>query len=48
MEKGYLDVLSKNVLNNIKNMDMIISTDNVSLNLAGALGVKTTGLFGGF
>ena len=29
----------------IKNMDLIISTDNVILNLAGALGVKTLGLF---
>ncbi|MBD5402571.1 tetratricopeptide repeat protein [bacterium] len=29
----------------IKNMDIIISTDNVILNLAGALGVKTIGLF---
>lgn len=29
----------------IKNMDIIISTDNVILNLAGALGVKTYGLF---
>lgn len=29
----------------IKNMDIIISTDNVILNLAGALGVKTLGLF---
>ena len=29
----------------IKNMDIIISTDNVILNLAGALGVKTFGLF---
>lgn len=29
----------------IKNMDLIISTDNVVLNLAGALGVKTLGLF---
>jgi len=28
-----------------KNMDIIISTDNVILNLAGALGVKTFGLF---
>lgn len=29
----------------IKNMDLIISTDNVILNLAGALGVKTFALF---
>ena len=29
----------------IKNMDIIISTDNVILNLAGALGVKTLGMF---
>ena len=29
----------------LKNMDLIISTDNVVLNLAGALGVKTFGLF---
>ncbi len=29
----------------IKNMDLIITTDNVILNLAGALGVKTYGLF---
>jgi hypothetical protein len=29
----------------IKNMDIVISTDNVILNLAGALGVKTVGLF---
>lgn len=29
----------------IKNMDLVISTDNVILNLAGALGVKTLGLF---
>ena len=29
----------------IKNMDLIISTDNVILNLSGALGVKTVGLF---
>ncbi len=29
----------------IRNMDLIISTDNVILNLAGALGVKTLGLF---
>lgn len=29
----------------LKNMDIIISTDNVILNLAGALGVKTYGLF---
>ncbi len=29
----------------IKNMDLIVSTDNVILNLAGALGVKTIGLF---
>ena len=27
----------------LKNMDIIISTDNVILNLAGALGVKTYG-----
>lgn len=32
----------------IKNMDIIISTDNVILNLAGALGVKTYGLFNKF
>lgn len=30
------------------NMDLIISTDNVILNLAGALGVKTIGLFNRF
>lgn len=29
----------------IKNMDIVISTDNVVLNLAGALGVRTFGLF---
>ena len=29
----------------VKNMDLIISTDNVILNLAGALGVKTFALF---
>ena len=29
----------------LKNMDVVISTDNVILNLAGALGVKTYGLF---
>ena len=29
----------------IKNMDLIITTDNVILNLSGALGVKTLGLF---
>lgn len=29
----------------IKNMDLVISTDNVILNLAGALGVKAIGLF---
>lgn len=29
----------------LKNMDIVISTDNVILNLAGALGVKTYGLF---
>ena len=29
----------------IKNMDVVISTDNVILNLAGALGVKTFGMF---
>lgn len=29
----------------VKNMDLIISTDNVILNLAGALGVRTLGLF---
>jgi hypothetical protein len=29
----------------IKNMDVVVSTDNVILNLAGALGVKTIGLF---
>ena len=32
----------------IKNMDVIITTDNVILNLAGALGVKTFGLFNKF
>lgn len=32
----------------IKNMDIIVSTDNVILNLAGALGVKTYGLFNKF
>ena len=29
----------------VKSMDLVISTDNVILNLAGALGVKTIGLF---
>ncbi|MGN0013889.1 MAG: hypothetical protein ACI37T_00550 [Candidatus Gastranaerophilaceae bacterium] len=29
----------------IKNMDLIVSTDNVVMNLSGALGVKTFGLF---
>lgn len=29
----------------LKNMDMVITTDNVILNLSGALGVKTIGLF---
>lgn len=29
----------------LKNMDIVITTDNVILNLAGALGVKTIGLF---
>ena len=29
-------------------MDIIVSTDNVILNLAGALGVKTYGLFNKF
>ena len=29
----------------VKNMDMVITTDNVILNLAGALGVKTVALF---
>ncbi|MGN0030953.1 MAG: hypothetical protein ACI37Q_03260 [Candidatus Gastranaerophilaceae bacterium] len=29
----------------IKNMDLIISTDNVILNLAGAMGIKTFGLY---
>lgn len=29
----------------IKNMDLIVTTDNVVLNLAGALGVKTLGLY---
>lgn len=29
----------------IKNMDIVVSTDNVILNLAGSLGVKTYGLF---
>ena len=29
----------------VKNMDLVISTDNVILNLAGALGVQTIGLF---
>lgn len=29
----------------VKNMDLVISTDNVILNLAGALGVETIGLF---
>lgn len=29
----------------LKNMDVVVSTDNVILNLAGALGVKTYGLF---
>ena len=32
----------------IKNMDVVISTDNVILNLAGALGVRTLGLFNKF
>ncbi len=29
----------------LKNMDIVVSTDNVILNLAGALGVKTLGLY---
>lgn len=29
----------------LKNMDLVISTDNVVLNLAGAMGIKTYGLF---
>ena len=29
----------------LKNMDMVISTDNVILNLAGTMGIKTYGLF---
>lgn len=29
----------------LKNMDIVVSTDNVILNLAGALGVRTLGLF---
>ncbi len=29
----------------IKNMDLVITTDNVILNLAGSLGVKTIALF---
>lgn len=29
----------------LKNMDLVVTTDNVILNLAGALGVKTFGLF---
>ena len=29
----------------IKDMDLVISSDNVILNLSGALGVKTFGLF---
>lgn len=29
----------------VKNMDVVLSTDNVILNLAGSLGVKTLGLF---
>ncbi len=32
----------------IKNMDIVVTTDNVILNLAGALGVKTFGLFNHF
>lgn len=32
----------------IKNMDIVITTDNVILNLAGALGLKTFGLFNRF
>lgn len=32
----------------LKNMDIVISTDNVILNLAGALGVKSYGLFNKF
>lgn len=32
----------------IKNMDIVVSTDNVILNLAGALGVKTYGLFNSY
>lgn len=32
----------------VKNMDLIITTDNVILNLAGAMGVKTFGLFNKF
>ena len=31
--------------NAISGLDLVISTDNVLLNLAGALGVKTLGLF---
>ena len=29
----------------LKNMDLVITTDNVILNLAGAMGIKTFGLF---
>ncbi|MBR6302121.1 hypothetical protein IKR55_05220 [bacterium] len=29
----------------LKNMDLVVSTDNVILNLAGAMGIKTFGLF---
>jgi len=32
----------------LKNMDLVITTDNVILNLAGALGIKTYGLFNKF
>ena len=32
----------------IKNMDIVVSTDNVILNLSGALGVQTLGLFNKF
>jgi tetratricopeptide (TPR) repeat protein len=43
LSKGLIDFTDTAAA--IKNMDLIISTDNVILNLAGALGVKTIGLF---
>ena len=38
--KNFIDTASA-----VKSMDLVITTDNVILNLAGALGVKTIGLF---